>query len=422
MVQAKRVDFRLHDWIDGKYKVERVLAHGRHDSKFKVVDRQGNQYMLKLLNLWQVDTARQTGAGVKTESEILSCTIPSHYLTQIVGNGSAMGNPYIVTQFYRSSDLSKARQTTNVAEVITNVLYGLRDLHQNGKVYGNLTAENVLLTDDGRILLTNYVVFGNRNQAITDYTQSGGRKTCSSLAFAAPERFSQERSASLLPTVDIYAAGVLTYYLLTGRYPFGITSNMEAYRQRAASGQWNRSILGREHKDWETFIDRTLSPDPYQRPLSVDEALALIPGQPTTPYTRHEAQKEVNTDQRNGMLLRLLQGEEYGKVYRLGELFANGSKRILTLGRQDNTVFNQIQLKESGTAFISRRHATIELDSDTGKVYIRNGQWDKDAENNWATSLNGTYLNSAEVTQEGMELTPGDIISIGGIKLRVEGY
>lgn len=71
---------------------------------------------------------------------------------------------------------------------------------------------------------------------------------------------------------------------------------------------------------------------------------------------------------------------------------------------------------------MSRRHATIELDNETHKVYIRDGQWDKAANGNWVSSLNGTYVNSSEVTNEGKELTPGDIISVGDVKLRVEGY
>lgn len=422
MQTIRRVDFRLHDWIDGKYKVERVLGHSRHDSKFKVVDRQGNQYILKLLNLWQVETARQAKAGVRTESEIMSCTIPSNYLTQIVGSGSAMGNPYLLTQFYPSVDLSNVRQTKDVVEIIANVLFGLKDLHQNGKVHSNLTAENVLLTDDGQILLTNYVVLGNRNQAIIDFQQSGGRKSGSSLAFAAPERFNIEKSASLLPISDIYSVGVLTYYLLTGRYPYGIISNMEAYQQRSSAGQWNRNLLGRENNKWENFLDKTLSPDLMMRPKSVDEVLVLMPDSPVSEYIKNEGQIDVNKNPQNGLMLRLLQGEEFGKIYRLGELFANGSKRILTLGRQDNSVFNIICIKESGTTFMSRRHATIELDNETGKVYIRDGQWDKASKNNWVSSLNGTYVNSSEVTNEGLELTPGDIISVGDVKLRVEGY
>lgn len=423
MAQVRKVDFRLHDWIDGKYKVERVLGHNRHDSKFKVVDRQGNQYMLKLLNLWQVETARQANAGVKTESEIASCVIPSNYLTQIVGNGSAMGNPYLLTQYYPSSDLSKASiKKQDISNIIANVLYGMKDLHQNGKTHSNLTAENVLIGQDGRILLTNYVVLGNRNQLVIDYRNSGGRQTNNALAYIAPERFNLERSATILPTADMYSVGVLAFYLLTGRYPFGIISNMDTYVNKSSSGIWNKSVLGRENDKWIGFLEKVLSFEPKNRPQSVDEALSLLPGLTESSYQKSEKQKDINTNTVNGLLLRILQGEEFGKVYRLGELFAGGTKRILTIGREDNTIFNLISIKESGTTYISRRHATIELDSDTGKVYIRDGQWDKDAKESWISSLNGTYVNSSEVTNEGMEMKPADIVSIGDVKLRVEGY
>lgn len=421
MSQAKKVDFRIHDWIDGKYKVERVLGHSRHDSKFKVVDRQGNQYMLKLLNLWQVDTARQARDGVRTESEIASCSIPSNYLTEIVGSGLASGNPYLLTRYYTSVDLTKLHRKGNIGQIIANVLFGLKDLHQNGKVHSNLTAENVLLTDDNKVLLTNYVVLGNRNQFVIDY-RHGGRQSNLTLVYAAPERFNLEKSATILPTADIYSVGVLAYYLLTGRYPYGIVSNMETYLAKSNSGVWNRTFLGRENMKWEEFLNKALSTDVNVRPQSVEEALALMPELEDIEYQQPTGFKEINRNPQNGILLRLMQGEEFGKIYRLGELFANGSKRILTLGRQDSSVFNNIQIPESGSTYVSRRHSTIELDNETGKVYIRDGQWDKNATDGWISSLNGTFVNSREISNEGAEITPGDIISIGDVKLRVEGY
>ena len=42
---VKRCDFRIHDVIDGKYRVERVLGQNTTDSKFKVVDSQGQEYI-----------------------------------------------------------------------------------------------------------------------------------------------------------------------------------------------------------------------------------------------------------------------------------------------------------------------------------------------------------------------------------------
>ena len=55
-------------------------------------------------------------------------------------------------------------------------------------------------------------------------------------------------------------------------------------------------------------------------------------------------------------------------------------------------------------------------------MYIRDGQWDKETKEKWSRSLNGTYVNSEKVTEEGHKIVPGDIISIGDIKLRVEAY
>ena len=63
---VKRCDFRIHDVIDGKYRVERVLGQNTTDSKFKVVDSQGQEYILKLLKLWQMEPRMQQLMSVRS--------------------------------------------------------------------------------------------------------------------------------------------------------------------------------------------------------------------------------------------------------------------------------------------------------------------------------------------------------------------
>lgn len=116
-----------------------------------------------------------------------------------------------------------------------------------------------------------------------------------------------------------------------------------------------------------------------------------------------------------------MQGDEFGKCYRLPELLQH-PKRIITVGRRDDSVFNVIQIPELISSFISRRHCTIEFDYDNDVWYIRDGQWDKETKKQWTPSLNGTFVNSEEVTEEGHKIVPGDIISIGDVKLRIEAY
>ncbi len=60
-----------------------------------------------------------------------------------------------------------------------------------------------------------------------------------------------------------------------------------------------------------------------------------------------------------------------------------------------------------------KRTLTGSVGAGLGSVFAANG---------WKHSLNGTFVNSTEVTEAGYFLQAGDIISIGDTKLRVEAY
>ncbi|MEE1098945.1 MAG: FHA domain-containing protein, partial [Alistipes sp.] len=124
----------------------------------------------------------------------------------------------------------------------------------------------------------------------------------------------------------------------------------------------------------------------------------------------------------NGILLRVMQGEEYGKTIRLKELLKL-PRRLLTVGRNDPFTPNDVVIRENLSSYISRRHSTLQYDDVNMKWYIRDGQWiNNTGSGHWQSSLNGTYVNSTQVSDQGMEIRPGDIISMGDVKLRVEGY
>ena len=132
---VQRCDFRMHDIIDGKYRVVRVLDNTLNDQKFKVVDSEGKEYILKLLKLWEVDPRLQQAMSARSESEINSCKIKSHYLTNISMHGVVNGNPYVLVDYIQTSDLSRLIKSPRLDVVSTakQILYGLRDLHKCGK-------------------------------------------------------------------------------------------------------------------------------------------------------------------------------------------------------------------------------------------------------------------------------------------------
>ena len=145
------------------------------------------------------------------------------------------------------------------------------------------------------------------------------------------------------------------------------------------------------------------------------------------------------------MLLRIMQGEEAGKVYKLDEMI-NSSRMIVTMGRQSPDVYNNIGIKEEDSCYISRIHCTLVKNPDKKRWLIQDGQWRmecsiakrlpypnpclhctaaclrNDSKYSWKHSTNGTYVNSKEVDEKGSYIKPGDIITVGDVKLRVEGY
>jgi pSer/pThr/pTyr-binding forkhead associated (FHA) protein len=124
----------------------------------------------------------------------------------------------------------------------------------------------------------------------------------------------------------------------------------------------------------------------------------------------------------NGYALRIMQGEEYGKVYRLNDIMKSYNRRILTMGRDDVDIHNSIPIKETESSYVSRKHCTLEFNPLTSTWTLRDGQWDQHSNCKWKTSTNGTFVDSREISTNGIKLNLGEIISIGDVKLRVEGY
>lgn len=195
------------------------------------------------------------------------------------------------------------------------------------------------------------------------------------------------------------------------------------YQSRAKSNDWNRNILIRDgqREMWMSILESCLFPDTTGRAKNIDEILNKFPEDDFPYVCMTDSKVEAPREILNGVMLHVMQGSEFDKYYRLPEIMQH-PKRIITVGRADNSVFNMIPLLESATAYISRHHCTLEFDDEKDEWYVRDGQWDMEKEGRWSRSLNGTYVNSEKVTEEGYRIAPGDIISIGDIKLRVEAY
>lgn len=96
------------------------------------------------------------------------------------------------------------------AKLVRQVVLALAAAHGSGLVHRDVKPANVLLTSDGNVKLADFGLVQNL------VGLSSGR-LAGTPTFMAPELF---KGASASAQSDIYAIGVMTFYLLTGRLPF----------------------------------------------------------------------------------------------------------------------------------------------------------------------------------------------------------
>lgn len=427
---ANRCEFSVGDVIDSNYVVRNTLGHGSYGVVYLVTDRDGREFALKLLKLWEVPSEIRTPMVARFDMEFETGQIKSKYLVHSHFHGIESGNPYIVMDYCPGGDLYQNCSSRNfdISQVAQCVLLGLKSLHQSGKVHRDLKPENVLRTRSGDYALTDFGIAGDRTKRMTEMNIVGKPKQIfGTYAYMPPEQVNPRRDATVLPTTDIFSFGVMMYQLITGILPFGSLDDERSlipYIKNGKNGLWNREALLRTSNGqrWTNVIEGCLQPNLRDRLQDVDSVLKTLPFSANSiveDYQDNAFQRNIV----NGLLLRVMHGEEYGKVYYLDDIVARKRNAILLVGRSNMQTMNDIAIREENSSYVSRSHCTLELDYNLGEWVLRDGQWSNTINSRgWNNSTNGTFLNSSEVNMNGSIINPGDIISIGDTKLRVEAY
>ena len=425
-----RCDFKPGDIVDNRYSVRKSLGEGSFGAVYLVDDHAGGKYALKLLRLWEVPAEIRQPLMERFEMEFRTGQIDCDNLVRSLAYGIVGGNPYIIMEYCPGGDLEPllGKPDGRTTQICQDILVGLNALHERGKVHRDLKPENVLFKQNGKAALTDFGISGDRTHRMTQRNIFGKpNQVFGTYAYMPPEQAVRARGgATVLPTTDIFSFGVLLFQLLTNQLPFGSLEShneLAEYQKRGKDGIWNRAALGYvpEGQQWCRVIEGCLQPDFKQRLQTVADVMRLLPQSSGSNASRSQqpvrlAAAYIPQQQTRGYLLRILQGEEYGKIYNLTQM-ANLGRRVLTVGRQQG---NNIYIKSDFSDFISRFHCTVEQSSPM-QWAVRDGQW-RSEYRQWQNSSNGTFVNSRPVTQNGYFLQPGDIIAMGDVTMRFENY
>lgn len=185
--------------------------------------------------------------------------------------------PWIVMELVTGDSLEeeiRERGRVPAAEVwriAQAVLGALRAAHAAGIVHRDVKPSNVMLADDGRVLLADFGIAVH--DADTALTATGG--VIGSLEYIAPERIGHGDDG---PAGDLFSLGVTLYHAVEGVSPF----------HRATPTASVAAVMGHEPDppkhagELAELLTRLLDKAPATR-ATVSEALAMLDTGPTVP-------------------------------------------------------------------------------------------------------------------------------------------
>jgi serine/threonine protein kinase len=409
----------------GIYQIEDEIGAGGFATVFKG-KREGGFYAIKLNRIWELlpDDREDLKKRIKLEYEI-SSGIHSEHIVHSFGYDEINENPVLVMDYCPDGSLRKRigehLSDSEIEKIITQILNGLNILHSYGIIHRDIKPENILFKNN-TALLTDFGISANLKNRLTQRNIRGhALKIFATLSYSPPEQSKKNVAFKLTgPTNDIFSFGVILYEMITeGKLPFGdikdFNEDSEIVEKRKAQGGWNAEVLKKHtgNRTWIEIIEKCLRPEPGMRFQSTNEILQklgdLKPGVLNT-----------NADWK----LRILGGPDAGKEFNITNLSHFMKKRILTIGRFDESdpLINDIPVHESSSSYISLHHCTLEciIKNEKSAWYIRDGQWySKDGQKGWYLSRNGVKVNGKSVDQFGVEIRHNDQVEIGKLILRV---
>ena len=150
------------------------------------------------------------------------------------------------------------------SKLVHQVVQALGAAHRSGLVHRDVKPSNVLLTNEGRAKLADFGL-------VRRHSDPGlaGAKVAGTPTFMAPELFTGSPAS---PRSDIYAVGVMFYYLLSARLPFSADRIARLIRlHRLAPVPDIRQIIPTVNEQLTDILTRCLAKEPSARYATAEE-------------------------------------------------------------------------------------------------------------------------------------------------------
>jgi len=288
-----------------QYKTGRTLGQGTYAVVKEAQHiRTGEHFAVKVINKKLMEGREHM---VRNEITILKKISQGHKnILTLQDYFETLNNLYLVTDLARGGELfdricaKGSYNERDAAHLVKSITEAVAYLHDNGIVHRDLKPENVLFRttdEDSDLLIADFGL----SRIIDSETFHILTTTCGTPGYMAPEIFKKLGHSK---PVDMWAIGVITYFLLCGYTPFDRENNVEEMH----------AILRADYKFeppeyWEgitetakDFIRKLLTIDPHRRMTAhqalthqwLSEPLPSPVGAPSNPDLLHSVRHNFN--------------------------------------------------------------------------------------------------------------------------------
>jgi len=204
------------------------------------------------------------------------CSLSHQNIAKVIDGDYGWQGFYFVRSFVSGRTLSdmvasEGKLSVETAErIITGVCEALSAAHSKGILHGALNPDNVFIDDSNAPVLTDFIIVGEMRAAVKERSEM----MFSASSFLSPEEIGG-RVAGF--SSDIYAAGLLLYYMLAGQNPLngptGLETSLKILKETPVELRRTRGDV----PDYlESIAFKAMEKDPLMRFRSVSDMLSSI--------------------------------------------------------------------------------------------------------------------------------------------------
>jgi eukaryotic-like serine/threonine-protein kinase len=275
--------------IADRYRLERRLGYGGMSTVHLALDlRLERQVAVKLLAEHLADDPAFVSRFQREAQAAARLIHPN--IVQIFDSGldERSGQHFIVMEYIEGSSCAEILRDEGWVEVpqavaiIEQACEGLHYAHRHGVVHRDVKPGNLLRSREGQVKLADFGIAKATEQS--SITQVGS--VLGTAAYLAPE---QARGEDAGPAADLYALGVVSYQLISGRLPYEATSLTElALKQQQEEPPRLDTLVAAVTPELAEAVAIALALDPGERFRNAREmAGAVLDGAHGMPLQAH---------------------------------------------------------------------------------------------------------------------------------------